>query len=108
MDQIKQFAKLLWWTGGVLCIMVFVYQATPILLHSLDASWLEPAGMFLIFFALCVLVICTILLFSWLSEELKDRKHYLATRRRMRTQRQPPPQGPQNSHSKIRRFPNRP
>lgn len=105
MDTLRPLAKLLWMTSGVLCIMVFIYQATPILLGSLPPQWLQLPGMFLICFALCVLVVCVVLLFSWLFEELKDRKHYLATRRRMRTQRQPPPQGPQ---TKIRRFPNRP
>lgn len=107
MDQLKQFAKLLWWTGGVLCIMVFIYQATPILLNSLDPSWLRPAGMFLIFFGLCVLMVSAILLFSWLLEELKDRINFLHTRRKMRQERLQAQQ--QNvQHIQNRRNPNRP
>ena len=106
MESLKQLAKLLWLTSGVLCIMVFIYQATPILLNSLDPSWLRVIAIFLTFFGLYVAVMCSVLLFSWLSEELKARKHELAMRRRPRTARQSQPQRPPIPDN-IRRFPAR-
>ncbi len=84
MEKINTLAKLLWLTGGVLCLMVFVYQATPILLGALDPSWLQPTGIFLIFFGLCTLSVCVIFLFLWLFVELDDRHHFLQIRRRTR------------------------
>ena len=84
MDKLHTLAKLLWVTGGVLCLMVFVYQATPILLSSLTAAWLQPTGVFLIFLGLCILSLCTIFLFAWMFVELGDRWHFLRIRKRMR------------------------
>ncbi len=84
MDKLNTLAKLLWVTGGVLCLMVFVYQATPILLNALELSWLQPTGVFLIFFGLSILTLCAIFLFTWLFTELEDRRHFLQTRKRMR------------------------
>ena len=55
MDHLKKLAQLLWATGGVLCLMVFFYQATPILLNAMGAAWLQPLGVCLMY---------TILLYS--------------------------------------------
>jgi magnesium-transporting ATPase (P-type) len=82
MKSLKKFAKLLWLTSGVLLIMLFIYQATPILLNSFDPSSLRLIAIFLTFFAMCIAMTCAILLFSWLTEELKTRKHKLTTRRK--------------------------
>jgi len=81
---LTRLAKLLWTTGGVLCLMVFLYQATPILLTALETIWLAPAGVFLLLFGAGILTLCAVFLFTWLSEELEDRRSFLRTRRRMR------------------------
>lgn len=83
-DGLKTMAKLLWVTGGVLCLMVFIYQATPILIAALPPILLPIAGVLLLllaFSALLIVVICTLIL---TVAELQDRRHFLKIRRRMR------------------------
>ena len=84
MELTKRLAKLLWLTGGVLIIMVFVYQATPILLNLLGSSWLTTISIFLFFFGMSIAVLCATLLFSWLFEELSRRKSELSVLNEMR------------------------
>ena len=84
MDRFNHILKYAWLAGGVLCLIAFVFQATPILLTALQPYWLQPCGMFLIFFGLGILTLCAVFLFTMLSEELEDRRHFLRTRRRMR------------------------
>ncbi|GAC1647342.1 MAG: hypothetical protein NVS4B12_15010 [Ktedonobacteraceae bacterium] len=81
MDKLNTLAKLLWVTGGVLCLMVFVYQATPILLNAMEAAWLQPLGICLMYTILFVLISGTLFGFAWLLEKLNDLRDYHKTRK---------------------------
>ena len=84
MDHLKKLAQLLWATGGVLCFMVFFYQATPILLTAMGTAWLQPLGICLMYTVLFILIAGTLLSFAWLYSKLNDLRHLHKTRRTYR------------------------
>ena len=81
MDHLKRLAQLLWATGGVLCLMVFFYQATPILLNAMGTAWLQPLGICLMYTILFMVIAGTILAFAWLHSRLNDLRHLHKTRK---------------------------
>jgi len=83
-DTISRLATLLWLLAGIVCMGTFIFQATPVLLGVLDPMWLQLAGIFLIFFSLGILTLCSVFWFSWLFEELQDFNHFRRIRRQMR------------------------
>lgn len=84
MDNLKKLAQLLWATGGVLCLMVFFYQATPILLNASGVAWLQPLGICLMYSVLFILIASVFFTFEWLRSKLNDQRHLHETRRRYR------------------------
>ncbi|GAC1669860.1 MAG: hypothetical protein PVS3B3_39790 [Ktedonobacteraceae bacterium] len=84
MDKLNTLAKLLWATGGVLCLMVFFYQATPILLYAMGAAWLQPLGICLMYTILFMVIAGALLSFAWLCSKLNDLQHFHETRRTYR------------------------
>ena len=84
MDHLKKLAQLLWATGGVLCLMVFFYQATPILLNAMGAAWLQPLGICLMYTILFVVIAGALLSFTWLRSKLNDQRDFHETRRTYR------------------------
>ena len=81
MDHLKRLAQLLWATGGVLCLMVFFYQATPILLNAMGVAWLQPLGICLMYTILFLVIASTLLAFAWLRSRLNDLRHLHETRK---------------------------
>lgn len=84
MDHLKKLAQLLWVTGGVLCLMVFFYQATPILLNALGAAWLQPLGICFMYTILFIVIAGALFGFEWLRSKLNDLRDLHATRRSYR------------------------
>ena len=83
-NTLKKLAQLLWATGGVLCLMVFFYQATPILLDAMGSAWLQPLGICLMYTLLFIAFASAILYFVWLRNKLNDQRHLHETRRTYR------------------------
>ena len=83
-DTLKRLAQLLWATGGVLCLMVFFYQATPILLNAMGAAWLQPLGICLLYTILFVVLASALLYVVWLRSKVSDQHHLHETRRTYR------------------------
>ena len=81
MENLKKLAQLLWATGGVLCLMVFLYVTTPILLSALGAAWLQPLAVCLMYTILFVMIAAALSLFAWMRNKLKDQEHYHKTRK---------------------------
>ncbi len=81
MNTLNRLAKLLWATGGVLCLMVFFYQATPILLNALGNAWLKPLGICLMYTVLFILIAGALFLFEWLRIKLREQRDFYETRR---------------------------
>ena len=84
MDSLKKLAQLLWVTGGVLCLMVFFYQATPILLSAVGAEWIQPLAICLLYTVLFVVLTSVFFSFAWFLEKLQDQRHLHETRRKYR------------------------
>ena len=84
MDNLKKLAQLLWVTGGVLCLMVFFYQATPILLNVMGTEWLQPLAICLLYTVLFIVLASVFFSFTWFLEKLRDQQHLYETRRKYR------------------------
>ena len=83
-DSLKKLAQLLWATGGILCLMVFFYVGTPILLNAMGTAWLQPLGICLMYTVLFIVIAGTFLSFSWLNSKLQDLRNLHKTRRTYR------------------------
>lgn len=83
-NTLKKLAQLLWATGGVLCLMVFFYQATPILLNAMGTAWLQPLGICLMYTLLFIVITSALLYFVWLYNKVNDQRHLHDTRRTYR------------------------
>ena len=84
MDTFNRFLKSIWLGGGILCLLVFIYQATPILLNALDIQARQGLAVFLIFFGCAILLAWIVFFFSEQFEKIKDRRHFYRTRQRQR------------------------
>ncbi len=98
MDNSHRLLKVLWLSGGILCLVVFIYQATPILLNALDKLVLQGIAIFLLFFGLALVTAWAFFFFTEQFYKLKDRQHHYYIRRRQREhQLHNPPQKRRNS-----------
>ena len=91
-NNFNRFLKTLWLSGGILCLLVFIYQATPILLNALDRQAQQGIALFLLFFGLALLTARAVFYFTEQFEKLRDRRHFYRTRQRQRERglRNPP------------------
>ncbi len=84
MDRFNRFFKYSWLTGGILCLIAFIYQATPILLNALAMEVRQDLAIFLIFFGFAILTAQAVFFFTEQFTKLRDRQHFYRIRRRQR------------------------
>ena len=84
MDKFNRFLKSIWLGGGILCLLVFIFRATPILLNALDIQARQDLAVFLIFFGCAILLAWAVFFFTEQFEKIKDRRHFYHIRQRQR------------------------